>query len=433
MISNQVALAAEKIFRQEYGRVLAALLSVVRDFEMAEDAAQEALASALAQWPQEGVPKNPGAWITTVARRKLLDRLRRDKKYVGGDDLLAHLPAAPLNVIEDEPDAREAMNTTHASEYPDERLKLIFTCCHPALAAEAQVALTLRTLGGLTTEEIAKAFLLPVPTLAQRLVRAQRKIRDAGIAYEVPPAHRLAERMRAVLAVLYLIFNEGYSASFGDALVRQVLCAEAIRLARLLVHFLAQDANSELRIHRADATGALALMLLHHSRLTARTNAAGDFIPLDEQDRAQWNHAEINEGIALLEQALRIGLPGPYQIQAAISAVHAEATQAQDTDWQQIVMLYDKLIGYAPTPVAKLNRAVAVSFGDGPLAGLMVLDQLQLEQALGSYHLFHAARADMLRRLGMNADAANAYEQALRLCKNERECAFLKRRLVEVR
>ncbi len=412
----------ERIFRDERGRVLAALIGIFRDFQIAEDALHDALVAALERWPLDGVPNNPGAWLTTAARRKAIDKLRRDKRTVGGDDELERMPASATNDEDME-----------ALAYPDERLKLIFTCCHPALAQDAQVALTLRTLGGLSTEEIARAFLTPVPAMAQRLVRAQRKIRLAGIPYEVPASASLGARMASVLSVVYLIFNEGYAASAGAALVRDDLCAEAIRLGRVLVELIDQArGEAMLQVFRPEAMGLLALMLIHHARRSARTTEAGELILLDAQDRTKWDREEIEEGVAALERTLSLGRSGPYQIQAAIAALHAQTDAAADTDWRQIAALYAELARMMPSPVVELNRAVAVAMSDGPLAGLMQLDRAGLNESLADYHLYHSARADLLRRLGMREDALAEYGAALALCQNESERQFLERRIAEL-
>jgi RNA polymerase sigma-70 factor (ECF subfamily) len=411
---RQTHTVVEQTFRQESGRVLAALISTLRDFELAEDVFHDALVVALERWPTDGIPHNPGAWITTTARRKAIDRLRRAQNFAAKQPLLAELSA---------PDE------TEMDEIPDERLKLIFTCCHPALSPEAQVALTLRTLCGLDTAAIASAFLVPVPTMAQRLVRAQRKIKQAGIPYRVPPVELLAERLDAVLTVIYLIFNEGYIASSGDTLVRQELCQEAIRLARILNELLADDPALE---ENAEALGLLALMLLHDARRTARLSPSGELILLEEQDRTLWDRAQINEGIAILEQALAMGQAGPYQIQAAIAALHGEAATPAETDWAQIAALYGQLYRFHPTAVIALNQAVAVAMAEGPMKGLALLEQLGENDVLQNYHLYHAARADLLRRAGWYADAAEAYAVALALTQNNVERAFLQRRLAEV-
>jgi len=413
-----------QIFEEARARVLASLISTFRDFALAEDVLQDAFIAALEHWPAEGLPHNPPAWLLTTARHKAIDRLRRDKRWLSEMDELERLPDPNVYHLETDLDAHT---------FPDERLKLILTCCHPTLAEDAQIALTLRTLGGLSTEEIARAYLMPVPAMAQRLVRAQRKIRDAGIPYEVPTANRLGERMAAVLAVVYLIFNEGYEAAFGQSLMRNDLCGEAIRLGRLLMQLVeTESSNATLQLFRPEVMGLLALMLLHDSRRNARADATGGLVLLNDQDRTQWDTAQIAEGTTLLEQALQLRRPGPYQIQAAISAVHAEAMQAQQTDWLQIAQLYGELAKYLPTPVVQLNRAVATAFADGPLAGLMLLDQLGLDKALANYHLFHAARADLLRRLNLREEAAGEYRQALGLCQNEAEQHYLRKRLGEV-
>ncbi len=403
--------AAEQIeatFREEHGRILAALISQLEDFSLAEDALQDALVEALARWPSTGVPRNPGAWLTTVARRRAIDRLRRGAAQERNAVLL------------DTADADDEEQTEMES-IPDDRLKLMFTCCHPALALEAQVALTLHTLGGLSTPEIARAFLVPVPTMAQRLARARAKIRNAGIPYRVPPADLLPERLEALLAVIYLIFNEGYTATGGDTLTRNQLCSEAIRLCRVLVHLLPES---------AEARGLLALMLLHDSRRETRLDAEGDLVLLDDQDRARWDRAKITEGIAILDEALVMHAPGPYQVQAAISALHAEAATPEATDWPQIALLYDTLATMTPSVVVEVNRAVAVAMARGVSEGLQML--LQLESQAEGFYPYHAARADLLRRTNQREAAADAYERAVELCQNGAERAYLKRRLNEL-
>lgn len=406
----------EAVFRQESGRIIATLIRLAGSFDAAEEAMQEAFATALQSWPQKGVPDNPGAWITAVAQRKLIDHGRRERtRREKQDPLLYETPTT--HQPEAEALFAEEMN------YPDDRLRLIFTCCHPALNVEAQVALTLRTLGGLTTPEIARAFLVPEPTLAQRLVRAKQKISVARIPYEVPPLEQIAERLQAVQAVIYLVFNEGYSATAGDSLIRRDLCNEAIRLGRTLCDLLPAQAEN---------LGLLALMLLHDSRRATRTNSAGRLVTLEEQDRSLWDRERINEGLELVEKALSLRHPGAYQLQAAIAALHAEAPSPEATDWKQIEVLYRELLRLSPSPVVALNHAVAVAMSDGLEQGLALVDALGASGKLDQYHLLHAARADLLRRLGRKKEAATAYQEALRLAANRIEQEYLKRRLHEV-
>jgi len=400
----------EKTFREEHGRVLAALISQLRDFELAEDALQDALVNALERWEIEGVPRNPGAWLLTVARRRAIDRIRRAVMLEQKVDILESLTP------EEEPDMDDSI--------PDDRLKLMFTCCHPALALEAQVALTLHTLGGLSTQEVARAFLVAEPTMAQRLARARKKIRDAGIPYRVPPANLLPERLNALLAVIYLIFNEGYVATSGDTPIRGELCGEAIRLCRVLVHLMPAQRSAEAR-------GLLALMLLHDSRREARLTPTGELVLLEEQDRTRWDQAKIHEGITVLNGALALYDPGPYQVQAAISALHAEAATPGATDWRQITALYDRLATVTSSVVVEVNRAVAVAMSRGLLEGLQML--LQLESQAEGFYPYHAARADLLRRTNQGEAAADAYRRALDLCGNRAERAYLQRRLDEMR
>jgi RNA polymerase sigma-70 factor (ECF subfamily) len=405
-----VKTAVSAAFRDEWGRVVAALIGLTGDWDLAEDCAQEAFAQALRTWPEQGVPDRPGAWLTTVARNRALDRLRR--RVSETTKLRESAILAPPPIVQDE---RE--------DIPDDRLRLIFTCCHPALPLEARVALALRTLVGLTTPEIARAFLVPEATMAKRLVRAKQKIRGAGIPFRVPPAHLLPARTGGVLAVLYLLFNEGYAASSGPDPIRVDLCAEAIYLARVLAGLLPQD---------PEVLGLLALMLLHHARRSSRVDAAGDLVPLEEQDRGGWDQAAIEEGSAILEAAARLRRPGAYQLQAAIAACHATAAQAADTDWPMIARLYERLLELTSNPVVRLNHAVAVGMADGPAAGLELLESAAASGALDGYHLLPAARADLLRRLGKLPEAADAYRAALTLAPTDPERRFLARRLTEV-
>jgi RNA polymerase sigma-70 factor (ECF subfamily) len=406
----------ESLFHQESGRILATLIRISGSFDLAEEAMQEAFATAVSHWPAKGVPDNPGAWITSVAHRKLVDHSRRERtRREKQEPLLYETPTTykpDMTMLEAEPIA-----------FPDDRLRLIFTCCHPALHQEAQVALTLRTLGGLTTAEIARAFLLPEPTLAQRLVRAKRKIADARIPYEVPPRTQLPERLGSVQSVIYLVFNEGYSATAGDSLVRRELCSEAIRLCRTLCELLPGEPEN---------LGLLALMLLHDSRRDARMNQQGKLVTLEDQDRSLWDHERIREGVMLLKQALHMRQVGPYQLQAAISAIHAEAATPQETDWHEIAAIYQQLLRLTPSPVVELNHAVAVAMSEGLELGLAQIDQLGACGRLEDYHLFHAARADILRRLGRRTESAEAYASALKLVTNKVEQEYLRDRMKQV-
>jgi RNA polymerase sigma-70 factor, ECF subfamily len=400
----------EDVFRNEWGRILSALIQALGDFDLAEEVLQEAFSSAVLQWAK-GKPRNPRAWLYATAKHRAIDIIRRRTNFAEKQtELVIREECRTGNTIEED------------SAVPDERLRLIFTCCHPALPAEAQVALTLRTLCGLTTEEIAHAFLLPTATIAQRLVRAKTKIRKAGIPYRIPSAPDVSERLSVVMAVVYLVFNEGYSAALGDTLVRHELCAEAIRLARLL-HALLPEREPEL-------AGLLALMLLHDSRRSARVNASGELVLLAEQDRTRWNHAQIDEGCALVQWVFQRGPIGPYAIEAAIAALHASAPHVEETDWRQISALYGRLFAMYRSPVVALNHAVALSMAEGPEAALPLVDALQ--SSLEDYHLWHATRADLLRRLGRTAEAVSAYQRALEQAQNEVERKFLNRRLEEL-
>jgi RNA polymerase sigma-70 factor, ECF subfamily len=405
-----------EVFRAEYGRIIATLIRISGSFDLAEETLQEAFAAAVVHWKTDGPPRNPGAWLTTVAHRKLLDAVRREKTRAEKEPELQYEAAR----LQDYDDPTLIADTV---EYPDDRLCLIFTCCHPSLSREAQVALTLRTLGGLTTIEIARAFLVPEPTMAQRLVRAKSKIRLARIPYEVPSLELLNERLAAAQAVIYLIFNEGYTATGGDTLVRTDLCAEAIRLARVLC---------ELMPNEAENFGLLALMLLQDSRRAARIDDRGELVVLEEQDRLRWERKKIDEGIRLVERVLPLGRVGNYQIQAAIAAVHAEARTAKETDWPQIVALYQELMRINSSPIVALNHAVAIAMTGEVTTGLALMDEANATKKLEHYYLYHASRADLLRRLRRKEEASTAYRRALALATNQVEQQYLRRRLGEV-
>ncbi len=418
MTTPAVQRAVDAAFREEWGRIVATLIRRTGDWDLAEECAQEAFTEALRRWPADGIPHRPGAWLTTVAGHRAIDWLRRGAR---GAELLeqAGREALPLPGTDEEAMAELSGGT---GEIEDDRLRLIFTCCHPALPLEGRVALTLRTLAGLSTAEIARAFLVPEATMAKRLTRTKAKIAAAGIPYRVPPAHLLPERTAGVLAVLYLLFNEGHSASSGTELIRASLCDEAIRLGRALQQLMPDE---------PEAMGALALMLLHHSRRHARVGGDGELITLEEQDRNRWDAAEIQEGLALLEAALRHRQAGPYQLQAAIAACHARAATTADTDWPQIAGLYALLERYMPSPVVRLNRAVAVAMAGDIEAGLAIVDELSGDARLARYHLLEATRADLLRRRGDQAAAAAAYQRALPLAPSKAERRYLQRRLRE--
>ncbi len=415
LMSSAAATAVEAVYRADWGRIVATLIRLIGDFDLAEESAQEAFTAAVDQWEVSGVPEAPRAWIIQTARHKAIDRIRRQGRYA---EKLALLGNSAVVTTSKEPNF-------DSSEIPDDRLRLIFTCCHPALAADAQVALTLRTLCGLETDEIARAFLTSTTTMAQRLVRAKRKIRDAKIPYIVPETQQMAERLNAVLTVIYLVFNEGYAATRGSSLLRGDLCSEAIRLGRLVVTLLGSEPPRE-------ATALVALMLLHDARREARMDEAGEIVVLDEQDRGKWKREQIEEALPLVEEAMR-GEPGPLALQAAIAAVHCRAGRPEETDWREIVRLYDELGRVQASAVVFLNRAVAVAMVEGPQRGLQLIAELAATNDLENYHLLHAARADLHRRLGMMDEAAKDYGRALGVVTNESERRYLEKRLKEVR
>ncbi len=414
-MTENVEGAVTALYHADWGKIVAAIIRAVGDFDVAEEAAQSAFEAAIEQWPTSGVPEHPRAWLVQTARHRAIDRLRREKV------LAKKLETYALTEAEEGADPRDL----DPDAIPDDRLRLLFTCCHPALALESQVALTLRTLGGLETDEIARAFLVPPATMAQRLVRAKKKIATAKIPYSVPNRDDMPERLDAVLTVVYLVFTEGYSATRGAPLLRTDLCNDAIALARMLRHLLAPSPPAEV-------TGLLALMQLHHARRKARTDEHGDVVLLEDQNRAMWHRSEIDETLPLVDEALR-GDVGPYVLQAAIASVHCRATTKEETDWRRILSLYDALERLHPSPVVALNRAVAVAMADGPRAGLEIIDALATSGELGEYHLLHAARADLLRRIGDTSEASRSYERALSLVENESERRFLERRLREMR